>query len=233
MPEPAAITPLPRRKSIGADIAEQLQRHIREGLFPPGSTLPSQRELALRFGASVPSVREAISVLVASGVLEARIGSGTVVRSLASSTESFTGWLGVAASTAELTELMEARALLERFTMQRAAHRLTPEHIGRLRHLLGQMEAALTDPAQYVEVDMNLHLAISEIAGNQVVCRLMREIQEPLRQQVSRSVTYLHEQGRLHESLEDHRVMLESLIVGEPELAFERVNRMINRALNR
>ncbi|MEJ2560121.1 MAG: GntR family transcriptional regulator, partial [Anaerolineae bacterium] len=46
----------------------------------PGDRLPSERELALEFGVSRASIREAIKALTALGLLETRIGDGTYVR---------------------------------------------------------------------------------------------------------------------------------------------------------
>ncbi|AFZ68677.1 FadR/GntR family transcriptional regulator [Deinococcus peraridilitoris] len=224
------IRPLQRRPSVGADITAQLQRLIQDGTYPPGSTLPSQRELARRFGASVPSVREALSVLVASGVLDSRTGHGTTVRTLTSAAPGFDGWLGLASSETELQDLLETRRLLEQFTVRAASQRVTPEYRRELYSILEDMQLALNDPARYVEADMRLHMTIADMAGNRVVSRLMRIIQAPLLRQLRGNVENLYRNGQLHQSLEDHRIMLDALCQGDPRTAFASIDKMLDRA---
>src|SRR6187431_3237315 len=60
-------------------IAEQLRSLIQSGEFPPGSRLPSERELAEQLGVSRPSVREALIALEIEGKVEVRVGSGVFV----------------------------------------------------------------------------------------------------------------------------------------------------------
>ncbi len=227
---PEVFQPLARRRSLGEDIGVQLQRLIQDRTYPPGSTLPSQRDLARMFGTSVSSVREAISVLVATGVLDARRGHGTVVRSITRSESEFDGWLGVASDPDEFRELLEARHLLEHFTMHTAAQRLTPAAKRALNDILMEMRAALHDPEAYVDADMRLHMTLAAVAGNRVVSRLMRAIQYPLRFQLTQSVRQLYSSGRLQDSLSDHEEMLEALYAGEAEQAFSYIGRMIGRA---
>jgi len=57
-------------------VANQLLEMIDSGVFPPGSRLPGERELAKRFGVSRVSVREAEIALQAQGRVEIKVGSG-------------------------------------------------------------------------------------------------------------------------------------------------------------
>lgn len=225
-----AIKPIVRRRSLGEDITAQLQQLIQDGTYPPGCALPSQRELARMFGTSVPSVREAISVLVATGVLDARTGSGTVVRSFATSDSEFDGWLGVAGDREELQELLQARRLLEQFTTQQLVARMTPQAGEALEAILEEMRASLDDPDRYVDADMRLHMTIATLAGNRVVCRLMRVIQHPLRHQLTLSVRELYDNGRLSDSMSDHDQMVRALRAGHAGEAFSYIDRMLGRA---
>ncbi|GAA4163648.1 phosphonate metabolism transcriptional regulator PhnF [Gryllotalpicola daejeonensis] len=60
-------------------IAEELRREIANGARPVGSRLPSEHELAERFGVHRNTVRQAVAGLVAEGLVESRRGSGTFV----------------------------------------------------------------------------------------------------------------------------------------------------------
>lgn len=61
-------------------IAQQLQQHIEQGLYQPGSRLPGVRRLSEQFGVSVSTIVQAQQQLENSGQLEARPRSGYYVR---------------------------------------------------------------------------------------------------------------------------------------------------------
>jgi GntR family transcriptional regulator len=69
-------SPLP----LYQQLAERLRREIASGALPPGGRLPSEPELARRHGIGRPTVRQATEVLVQSGLVERRRGSGTYVK---------------------------------------------------------------------------------------------------------------------------------------------------------
>src|ERR1700754_1184943 len=56
-------------------IVEQIRLLIRQGDLVPGSRLPAERELCERFGVSRVTVREALRVLEATGLVDIRIGA--------------------------------------------------------------------------------------------------------------------------------------------------------------
>ncbi len=60
-------------------LAEWLQGRIRAGAYPSGTRIPSEPELAHRFGIGRPTVRQATDLLVRQHQLERRRGSGTFV----------------------------------------------------------------------------------------------------------------------------------------------------------
>jgi GntR family transcriptional regulator len=66
---------LPRYRSIAAE----LSRRIADQQYPPGSLLPSEAELALEFGVTRMTVRQALAGLAAQGLIERRQGHGTIV----------------------------------------------------------------------------------------------------------------------------------------------------------
>jgi GntR family transcriptional regulator of arabinose operon len=67
---------------VPSQLRSILLRDIREGRFPPGIRLPSERRLAEDYGVSRGSVREALAALVNAGVLYRSGGKGTFVSSL-------------------------------------------------------------------------------------------------------------------------------------------------------
>lgn len=75
----------PARRAAGGRQPKYLRIHgdlrerITSGRWPPGTPLPSQRELAGQFGVSIMTLRQALQMLTDDGLIEARHGSGTYV----------------------------------------------------------------------------------------------------------------------------------------------------------
>src|SRR5262245_60882031 len=61
-------------------IADTLRTEIQAGDLAPGQRLPSETALRDRFGVSLPTLRQAIGVLRAEGLIESRHGIGTFVK---------------------------------------------------------------------------------------------------------------------------------------------------------
>ena len=61
-----------RRANLPASIASQLRGQILRGELGPGAQLPGHRDLASIYSVSVGSVREAISMLISTGLIETR-----------------------------------------------------------------------------------------------------------------------------------------------------------------
>src|SRR4030088_1125698 len=67
------------RGRVADQIVEDLRSQILSGALPDGARLPSERELAAQYDVSAPTVREAVRVLTAMGLLSTRNGSRTTV----------------------------------------------------------------------------------------------------------------------------------------------------------
>ena len=68
------------RIPVYSQISDQIRRQILSGEIPGGQRLPSERSLAERLGVNRTTVLNAFEQLKSEGLLEARVGSGTVVR---------------------------------------------------------------------------------------------------------------------------------------------------------
>lgn len=67
------------REAIWTSIAATLTREVAEGLYGPGDRLPTEADLALRFGVNRHTVRRALAALAEAGLVHARRGSGVFV----------------------------------------------------------------------------------------------------------------------------------------------------------
>ncbi|GAA5054062.1 GntR family transcriptional regulator [Thermocatellispora tengchongensis] len=61
-------------------VVEDLRRQIRDGLLPPGASIPSRAQLTRKYGVGETAARHALRVLAAEGLIYGRVGSGHYVR---------------------------------------------------------------------------------------------------------------------------------------------------------
>jgi len=149
---------------------ELVLRRIEEQLINrtlrPGDRLPPERELAAALGASRPAVREALRVLQAQGVLRSAVGtgadSGTTVMAAPSGALTRLLRVHLAVASFPLSDVVEARVMLERFSAIGAAKAITPEALERIAAPLAAMDEPDIDRARFNELDTEFHVAIAE-----------------------------------------------------------------------
>ena len=158
---------------------------IVSGVFPPGSVLPSEAELAERAEVSRLTVREAITVLRTKRVLEVKHGRGTFVNPI-SHWSPFDPTLlaarsGDAVGAGALPKkLIEARRLVEVGVVELAAARRSKGDREALADALERMKQAGDDVDAIAEADIEFHQAIMAAAGNAFIAALF----DPIRQLV-------------------------------------------------
>ena len=146
-----------------------------------GGRLPAERMLAEQLEVSRTSVREAIRILEAMGVVRAGVGSGpdagTVV--IADPTTALSSALRfhIATSHLPVADIVETRVLLESWAAARA--RADSPALLEAAAILQQMEAAL-DTEEFLGLDVRFHLALAEAAGNSVVSAMMGSLREAI-----------------------------------------------------
>ncbi|MBZ9713183.1 FadR/GntR family transcriptional regulator [Deinococcus multiflagellatus] len=225
-----AFSPEPLdKRSLGEHIAAHLQALLLDGQLRPGDTLPSQRELATRYGTSVAAVREAISILSASGVVDARPGRGTVVLPVTQQAPSINLWLGVVHDEAEARAFLDTRQVLEHYTIAQAARRATPEQRAELLAHLHAMRDVQGDPEQFIQADLALHLAVAQAAGNPVVLRLLRAIHMPLANVLRAVSTELLQGGRFPALYATHEDIIHGIIRGDAGGATRAFDHMLHQ----
>lgn len=139
----------PDRQRVDEQIAATIADAILDGAFPPGSTLPPERELAEQLNVNRTSLRQGLARLQQMGLIEARHGSGNVV----CDPEALTHPAVVEALVRKLgpeflAELLEIRAGLGPLIGRLAAQRSGPEDADALRAALDAVRAADTAAAR-------------------------------------------------------------------------------------
>ncbi|NNC37769.1 MAG: FadR family transcriptional regulator [Acidimicrobiales bacterium] len=149
-------------KRLYHTVANKILELIDSGVFPPGSRLPGERDLAEKFGVSRVSIREAEIALQAQGRLEIKVGSGAYVLDGANQTVNGLPKVGP-------FELTEARALFEAESAALAAPIITDEAIEELEGYISIMSGKTKSDMSADEADAAFHNAIARATNNHAI----------------------------------------------------------------
>lgn len=157
--------------SASAHLRQQLQQQLDSGQWrATGGRLPTERELAERYGVSRTTVRKVLAELKARGLIQQTVGSGTYLTQLAVAPQD-------PARTVSPAELMEARLALEPAVMDLAVRNATSADFERMETCCRNAEAAQT-LEQFEHWDGALHEAIAAAAHNNFISRVFGLIQQ-------------------------------------------------------
>ncbi|MGH3587373.1 MAG: FadR/GntR family transcriptional regulator [Pseudonocardia sp.] len=201
-------------------VAEDLLQLVLDGTFPVGGPLPSESDLAVRFGVSRLTVREAIRSLVPTRVLDVQQGRSTQVNPT-DRWSPLDGRLLLARSRTDgdplllPKRLLEARRTVEVAIVELAALRREEKHLERMRALHEQMLAghAAGDVAATAEADLAFHSSLFEAADNVFLDALFEPLTSVLR--AMRQETSSVPDFRSH-ALDRHAAILRAVEAGDP-----------------
>ncbi|HVZ29584.1 MAG TPA: FadR/GntR family transcriptional regulator [Asticcacaulis sp.] len=212
-------------KKLYRQIADSIAAEIDSGRFRPGDRLPTERELALQFGVSRPTLREALIALEILGYIEARHGQGILV------VERVTRTAPIADSEIGAFELIESRRLFEGEVAALAATQVQPEHVVELEKLL----KAMGDPDQEKaeRADRDFHLLIANITGNGALITTVENLwdwryQSPLARNILGRATDLGMGDRIRE----HTGILMALKKHSPTAARQAMHEHMDRVID-
>jgi GntR family transcriptional regulator, transcriptional repressor for pyruvate dehydrogenase complex len=167
---------------ISTDIVDQIKRAIRDGRLVPGDQLPSERELTKQLGVSRVSVRDALRMLEALGLVEVRVGArgGAFVTAPAPGLvgEGIANMLMLADVTpAEVTEL---RLIFELALLPLACERRDDDDLAELDQICNRAEAALGAGAHDVALSGEFHTRLARATHNAAIALFAESFQGPL-----------------------------------------------------
>jgi DNA-binding GntR family transcriptional regulator len=156
--EPGVIRPVDRPVPLRQSVYESLVELVIAGRLSPGQHLV-ETELAKQLGVSRQPVREALHRLEAEGWVDLRPNQGAFVH---------------VPTGREVSELLDARELLEAETARLAAHAASPDDVAELRRICQQGEEAVRhhNIGRFVALNNEFHSALARIAGNAVLAEL-------------------------------------------------------------
>jgi GntR family transcriptional repressor for pyruvate dehydrogenase complex len=183
-----------RTSRLYEQIVQQIEDSILNGTLKAGDQLPSERDLALKFGVSRTAVREAVKALHEKGLVEAYSGRGTFITNGTSQAVTQSINLMMRIDQIEGSEnLAQVRQILEPEIAALAATRIQEPQLALMREAFTVMNSALKDPDAYIEADLDFHLALAEAAENPLILSLLDSIVGLLREQ--RLKIFFHESG--------------------------------------
>ncbi|WP_321894896.1 FadR/GntR family transcriptional regulator [Paraburkholderia heleia] len=227
-----------RPLQIYEQVSEKIRAEIRSGRYLPDARLPSERELATRFGVGRPAVREAIGQLQNEGLVVTKRNSGTYVASAAN--ELLAAVPGVETESGESTPdfspsaTLDVRLILEPAIARRAAAR--KQRDGLAEHYLDQMET-LTDVATPEEralwnnSDRLFHRQLAVMTGDALLAKFAEEIASTMDQSLWKRLKDdgIYDPARIRLYVAEHRLIYEAIVCGDADAAAFYVEQHIHR----
>ena len=186
-PVPTLSQALGRPDGLAQRVGERILALISEGSLAPGDQLPAERTLAEQLAVSRTVVREALRSLASMNVLEIRHGAGVFVGPLDLASLMQPLQFAVSIDHTALSQVAEARLVLEPGLAQLAAARADEPDIIRLRELVVEAAGLVNDPPGFLEVDLAFHSEVRRLANNSFLSRFMDSLEELAR--TSRTLT--------------------------------------------
>lgn len=160
-------------------VLDEIKRRVADGILQPGERLPSNQKLSEEFNVGVSSIREALRVLAATGIVRIERGSGVYVSPQPPPPEELRERF-TSTEVASLSHLMEARLILEPEIAALAAERATPTQVKRLQSLAERMDRYFRSGRDWMEADLGFHKTLYEAAGNPVIEAMLRQANDLL-----------------------------------------------------
>jgi GntR family transcriptional repressor for pyruvate dehydrogenase complex len=202
-------------------IADQIRDLIFEGALPPGTRMPSERELAERFDTSRPTVRAALVKLDGEGLLQVQRDGLHVADPMADDTPTSLAAL-YEGHPERLDDFLEFRLIIEREATYFAALRATAvdrENITRCFERLMELHDQ-PDAGNEAQADADFHLAIYEASHNMTILHVVRGMTGLLRNDVVHNRSRLHPRTGYHElNGQQHRAIYQAVMAGSPDAA--------------
>ncbi len=205
-------------------VLARIERDLTQGAVTVGDRLPGERALAEELSVSRASVREAIRVLEAMGVVRTAVGSGpdsgaVVVADPASSIGSALR-LHIATKFLPIADLVDTRILLETWAVREATAR-RPDLAG-VRAMLDAMDDPALSPDEFHRRDAAFHVALTGLAGNVVIKAMMASLRDSIHDYVMAGVPLLPDWGAVATGLRcEHRGIVDAVSRGHGAKAAE------------
>ncbi|APW38924.1 hypothetical protein RD110_18345 [Rhodoferax koreense] len=164
-----------RVKSQPQRVVDGVSERIHGGALKPGDRVPAEPALMREFGVSRTVVREAMSRLQASGLVETRQGVGTFVLA----TPMASPLLSVGPRDIQVRQklaMLELRISLESEAASLAAARRADAHLAAMRAALDTFDAQRRAGGSTTEADFQFHVQIAAATGNEYFQEVLQSL---------------------------------------------------------
>ncbi len=209
-------------ESLAKQIAETIRDAIVEGHISADERLPTESELAKRFGVSRPTIREALKRLAAQNLIRSRRGpaGGTFINrpsaeDVRADLANMTALL-VSMEEFDLSDVAETRRELELVCCRIASERCDDEHLKVMAaEITRQSDPGLSDE-DFCASDVRFHRALVDATGNPVLQFLMSSVIEALQPIVNLMIFRFR---RRSEIVDQHRRIVDAIAARDTEAA--------------
>lgn len=174
----------------------------------------TEAEVAERAGTSRTPVREAFMRLESEGLLELIPRRGAYVPPL---------------STSEITMIMEARSMVEEWSIRQVIEQPTEGLVEELYELIEQQEQAVNDPVAFIDFDRAFHTHLIWAAGNTAIARFYEGLRDRQLRMGIYAVSANEKRSRV--VVEEHRAIVRSIEETDPGAAGHHMSLHLNTTL--
>ncbi len=183
-----------KQKTVVDQVMDQIKALISSGEYKPGDKIPTEAELAEKFGIGRSSIRQAINIFNYLGVLESKASLGTFVQERAQiSTEALT-W-SLLLGNDELEEMVDLRAAIELWCVIELTSKIGKNEpsaikaIEKLDTIVNDMEKAASkkEKAKLIKLDFNFHFSIIENESNELYISLYSTLKSFLYDEIKKT----------------------------------------------
>ena len=208
------------RRGLHGEVVHTIGLQIVSGQLKAGDPLPPEDELTSDLAVSRTVLREAVRVLAAKGLVQARPKIGTRVRDRSEWNildPDVLSWRTEASHDQKLyEETTEVRLAIEPLAARLAATRATDEQVAAITEAFAGMEAGVDDQPAYLAADLEFHTRILASCHNELLEHLGRVLRAVLRATFSLTTTPSRSRRR---ALPLHSAILEGIVAGDEDAA--------------
>ncbi|MDH4060921.1 MAG: GntR family transcriptional regulator [Aquincola sp.] len=181
------------RRALYEDVAERLRAQIFARELEPGAWI-DEMKLAGAYGISRTPLREALKVLAVEGLVTMKPRRGAYVAEM---------------SRDDVAQIYHLLALLESDAAGEVARRASEAQLAHLRRLHERLEKLARQRDAFFAANEQFHMALLEAAGNRWRTQIVADLRKVMKLNRHHS---LFKQGRLAESLAEHRALMAALM---------------------
>jgi DNA-binding GntR family transcriptional regulator len=205
-PRPLAPRPLYQ------EVAEQVRQKIFNRQLEPGAWI-DEMKLAAEHGISRTPLREALKVLAVEGLVTMKLRRGAYVTEM---------------SREDMEQVYHLLALLESDAASQVAQLASAAQRAELAQMHTQLEKHCSQHSAFFAANEQFHMALLQMAGNRWALQIVTDLRKVMKLNRHHS---LFKQGRLADSLAEHRALMQAIDEGNAPLARERMLQHFNNGL--